>query len=165
MTSPRISNIVIVGGGTAGWMSAALLSKSLGTQNYTITLVESEEIGTVGVGEATIPPSLLFNEVLGLDEDEFIRETNATFKLGIEFVDWRKVGHTYFHPFGQLGVDMDGIGFNAFWLRMAKMGGNPDFGRFNVETMAARENLFARTPKNDTSSLPRVNYAFQFDAS
>ncbi len=165
MNSQRISNIVIVGGGTAGWMTAAMLSKSLGTQNYSITLVESEEIGTVGVGEATIPPILLFNEVLGLDEDEFIRETNATFKLGIEFVDWRKVGHTYFHPFGQLGVDMDGIGFNAFWLRMAAMGGNADFGRFNAETMAARENLFARTPKNDTSALPRINYAFQFDAA
>lgn len=142
-----------------------MLSKTLGTQNFDITLIESEEIGTVGVGEATIPPIMLFNDVLGLDEDEFIRETNATFKLGIEFVDWRRVGETYFHPFGMYGQDMDGIGFNAYWLRMARMGGNADFGRFNAETMAAREFKFGRTPKNDASPLPKINYAFQFDAS
>ena len=165
MTSRPIRRIVIVGGGTAGWMSAALLSKSVGTQNFDITLIESEDIGTVGVGEATIPPIITFNEVLGLDEDEFIRETQATFKLGIEFVDWRKTGSQYFHPFGVYGQDMDGIGFQSYWLRLAAMGGNPDFGRFNVETMAARDNLFGRTPKNDTSGLPRVNYAFQFDAA
>ena len=164
MNTAPIRRIVIVGGGTAGWMAAALMSKSLGTQNFDITLVESEEIGTVGVGEATIPPILLFNEALGLNEDEFVRETNATFKLGIEFVNWRRPGHSYFHPFGYYGADMDGVLFQSFWLRLLREGGNPDYGRFNVETMAARENRFGRTAKTDTA-LPAVNYAFQFDAS
>ena len=111
MADKRIKNIVIVGGGTAGWMTAAAMSKVLGTARHSITLVESEMIGTIGVGEATIPMIQLYNRVLGLDENEFVRETNATFKLGIEFVDWKKIGDRYFHPFGHIGVDMDGIVF------------------------------------------------------
>jgi tryptophan halogenase len=162
MNSAPLRRIVIVGGGTAGWMSAAMLSKTLGAQNYDITLIESEEIGTVGVGEATVPPITMFNDVLGLDENEFVRETNATFKLGIEFVDWRKPGSGYFHPFGAYGADMDGVGFNAFWLRMARSGGHPDFGRFNAETTAAREGRFGKAPKG--GKLPDIHYAFQFDA-
>ena len=158
---PRIRKIVIVGGGTAGWMTAAMLSKTFGTTAYDITLIESEEIGTVGVGEATIPPILNFNRVLGIDEDDFIRETNATFKLGIRFDGWRTEGASYFHPFGALGQDMDGISFNHYWLRLARAGGHPDFGRFNTETMAARDNKFARTRPGDPFPL---NYAYQFDA-
>ena len=162
MSEPLLRKIVIVGGGTAGWMAAAMLSKTLGAQNYDITLIESEEIGTIGVGEATVPPINIFNDVLGLDENEFVRETNATFKLGIEFVDWRRPGGAYFHPFGLYGSDMDGVGFSAFWLRMAQMGGNPDFGRFNAETMAARELRFGKVAKG--GKLPDINYAFHFDA-
>src|SRR5947209_14863554 len=120
-----IRDIVIVGGGTAGWMAAAALAKCVGTARHRITLVESEEIGTVGVGESTIPPIQLFNKMLGIEENEFVRETNATFKLGIEFVDWRHVGQRYFHNFGFLGADPGtGISFIHYWLRWAQSGGD-----------------------------------------
>jgi tryptophan halogenase len=163
---PAISRIVIVGGGTAGWMTAAALSKVLGTVHHDITLVESEMIGTVGVGEATIPMIQLYNSVLGLDEDEFVRETNATFKLGIEFVDWRRQGHSYFHPFGFYGVDMDGIGFTHYWMRWSRSGGSLPYTAFNVETEAARVRKFNRTnTESGPKTMPGFNYAFQFDAS
>lgn len=165
MNAKRIRKIVIVGGGTAGWMAAAMISKTMGTRNYDITLVESEEIGTVGVGEATIPPIQNFNQVLELDEDEFIRETNATFKLGIRFNNWRAPGASYFHPFGQFGQDMDGISFSAYWMRFARLSGNGDFGRFNAETMAALDNRFGRTPTGEGKDKYPINYAFQFDAA
>jgi len=160
-----VRNIVVVGGGTAGWMTAAALSQVVGTQRYSITLVESEQIGTVGVGEATIPMILLFNKVLGLDEDVFIRETNATFKLGIEFVDWRKRGHSYFHPFGLYGADMDGVGFQHFWLRWARESGQTDHSLFNAESLAAKAGRFLRAPPQSLATLPKINYAFQFDAA
>ncbi|WP_428156156.1 tryptophan halogenase family protein [Brevundimonas sp.] len=160
----EIRRIVVVGGGTAGWMAAAALAKTLGTREREIVLIESEQIGTVGVGEATIPMILMFNRVLGIDEDQFIRETRATFKLGIEFVDWRRLGHSYFHPFGLYGADMDGVPFQHFWLRHQANGGEADHGRFNAETLAARENRFMRVPPEQTQRLPRINYAFQFDA-
>ena len=159
-----LQDFVIVGGGTAGWMAAAALAKCAGTQ-HRITLVESEEIGTVGVGESTIPPIQLFNRMLGIDEDEFVRETNATFKLGIEFVDWRRVGTRYFHNFGLLGADLHtGISFNQYWLRWAQSGGDPDQLKFSAEAEAARLGKFGRTPAAG-GSQPNINYAFQFDAS
>jgi len=158
----RIRDIVIVGGGTAGWMTAAALAKVAGTQTYTITVVESDEIGTVGVGEATIPPILLFNKLLGLDEDTFIRETQATFKLGIQFVDWGRVGHSYMHPFGLFGADMNGVNFSHYWLRALALGGDPDNHRFVAEAQAMRANRFART--KPAPGMPSLNYAFQFDA-
>ena len=166
MNTKTISKIVIVGGGTAGWMTAAALAKILGTARHRIVLIESEQIGTVGVGEATIPMIQLYNNVLGLDEDEFVRETNATFKLGIEFVDWRRIGHSYFHPFGMLGVDMDGIGFMHYWMRWKNSGGNLDYPFFNAETEAARNRRFMRTElESGPMTMPNINYAFQFDAS
>ena len=164
MSQERVRDIVIVGGGTAGWMAAAALAKVIGTGAYSITLVESEEIGTVGVGEATIPPILLFNKLLGLDEDAFIRETQATFKLGIEFVDWGRLGHTYMHPFGLFGAEMNGIGFAHYWLRALKAGGDPDNHRFVAEAEAIRLGRFMRTPR-PTPDMPSIHYAFQFDAS
>ena len=162
----EIRNIIIVGGGTAGWMTAAALSKVIGCQTHNITLVESEQIGTIGVGEATIPMISMFNSVLGIDENEFMRETNGTFKLGIEFVNWRRLGHSYFHPFGSLGVDMDGISFSHFWLRWARQGGALESAKFNAETEAARSLKFMRTAHETGPRLmPSINYAFQFDAS
>ena len=162
----QVKDIVVVGGGTAGWMAAAALAKVLGTQAHTITLVESEEIGTVGVGEATIPPIMQYNAILGIDEDEFVRETNATFKLGIEFIDWRKPGSSYFHPFGLFGANIKGgVGFMNYWLRWVQSGGDSDFRHFIAEGEAARENRFARIPASPDGQLPRLNYAYQFDAA
>ena len=165
MQNKPIRRVVIVGGGTSGWMSAAVLSRSLGSQNYDITLVESDDIATVGVGEATIPPLTQFNEFLGVNENEFLSETNGAIKLGIQFVNWRSPGSVYFHPFGYYGTDMDGVPFQHFWLRYARLGGNPDYGLYNIETLAARENKFARTTKTETTPLPQVNYAYHFDAA
>ncbi|MEO8453881.1 MAG: tryptophan halogenase family protein [Sphingomicrobium sp.] len=160
----KVRDFVIVGGGTAGWMAAAALAKVAGTQNRRVTLIESEEIGTVGVGESTIPPIIIFNKHLGIDEDEFVRETNATFKLGIEFVDWRRLGHQYFHNFGLLGANLNtGVEFIQYWLRSMQAGGDPDQLRFSAEAEAARVGKFGRAAAS--RDLPAVNYAFQFDAS
>ncbi len=165
MKEQGINKVVIVGGGTAGWMAAAALAKIMGTR-LNITLIESEQIGTVGVGEATIPMIQLYNKVLGLEENEFVRETNATFKLGIEFVNWRRLNHTYFHPFGLLGVDMDGISFTHYWMRWQKSGGSLDYSHFNAETEAARARRFMRVQgETGPMVMPNINYAFQFDAS
>ena len=156
--------IVIVGGGTAGWMAAAALSKILGTRRYSFTLIESDEIGTVGVGEATIPLIQTFNAALGIDENAFMKATNATFKLGIQFIDWSAPGSDYFHPFGVYGVDMNGINFTHYWLRYRKAGGSADFGLFNAQTVAARQGRFGRMA-DINPSVPPVNYAFHFDAA
>lgn len=165
MQQDPIKNIVIAGGGTAGWMTAAALAKLLGVRKHKITLVESEAIGTVGVGEATIPMITLFNNALQIDENEFIRETNATFKLGIEFPNWRRKGHSYFHPFGSFGIDMDGISFTHYWLRWHQNGGKLDYTKFNAETEAARELKFQRVQQQGVALLPNINYAYHFDAS
>jgi len=114
MQDNRIRSIVIVGGGTAGWVAAATLAKVFGASGPAITSVESEEIGTIGVGESTIPPIVSFNRWLGIDEQKFLRVTNATIKQGIEFPDWKAVGHSYFHPFGPIGMPIDMVPFTIF---------------------------------------------------
>src|SRR5690606_20147355 len=113
----NLKHLVVAGGGSAGWMTAAALSTLLDPAQVKVTLVESEEIGTVGVGEATIPDILNFNRMLGLPEVEFMKATHATFKLGIEFHNWGRVGDAYLHPFSVHGVDMQGIDFHQYWLR------------------------------------------------
>lgn len=164
--SERLKQIVIVGGGTAGWMTAAALSKVLRTTDVSITLVESDEIGIIGVGEATIPDMLQFNLFLGITESEMMRATQATFKLGIEFVDWSQKGKKYFHPFGFHGIDMDGLDFHQYWLHCREHGQQISIGDYCVTEMVARKNKFAfpdtRSPGTPASFL---RYAYHFDAA
>jgi len=149
--------IVIAGGGTAGWMMAALMSKLLGKQ-LDIHLVESEEIGTVGVGEATIPALLTFHNLLGITESEFMAATQATFKLGINFEGWRDVGQDYFHSFGITGIDHWSAGFQHFWLKGRSEGIAQEYRAYNVETIAAFAGRFAHLQRNG------LNYAYHLDA-
>ena len=153
-----IRRIVIAGGGTAGWMVAAGLSKSLGKQ-YEIRLVESEEIGTVGVGEATIPTLHFMHEILDLDEKEFMQATQATIKLGISFENWRNVGENYIHSFGRTGKSHWTAGFQHFWLEGRKRGLASDYGDYCLELRAALDNRFKTLPDNG------INYAYHFDAT
>jgi tryptophan halogenase len=165
MPNSPIKNIVIVGGGTAGWMTAAAMSRYLGKAQYTIRLIESDQIGTVGVGEATIPGIRDFNRKLGIDENEFMKATNATYKLGIEFVDWTEVGDSYVHPFSYYGHDLNGLSFHHYWLKMAQQGDKTPISDYSVGCTAALNNKFAH-PNNDPKSvLSTYFYAFHMDAS
>ncbi|MBJ6123656.1 tryptophan halogenase family protein [Sphingomonas mollis] len=159
-----IRRIVIAGGGTAGWMAAAVIARALPTQQVTVTLVESPQIGTVGVGEATIPPILTLNRLLGLDEDELVRRTGATFKLGIEFSNWGQIGERYFHPFGQYGADLNGIHFHHHWLATQGMTGNTPLDEYSMTIAAARANRFIRPPEDSRHVHSRLAYALHFDA-
>jgi tryptophan 7-halogenase len=160
-----VRRIVIVGGGTAGWMAAALLHKVL-LGRIPITLVESEEIGIVGVGEATIPPIRRVNQILEIDEDLFMRETMATFKLGIEFVDWKQLGHRYLHAFGPYGQELWATQFHQYWLRMRRAGCAHGIEQYSLMCMAARAGRFMRPLADRPSSpLSQITYAFHFDAA
>jgi tryptophan halogenase len=165
MDQQPVQRIVIVGGGTAGWMSAAMLSRLL-QRKAEIRLVESEEIGTVGVGEATIPQIRHFNATLGLDEDEFVRETQGTFKLGIEFVNWTRLGHRYIHTFGTTGGrDLGLVQFYQYWIKLFLAGEvGPDIGEYTFHAIAARRMKFLRSANVQNSPLSNVAHAFHFDA-
>ena len=165
LSDNNIKNIVIIGGGTAGWMAAAAMSRLLIHPDINIQLVESEAIGTVGVGEATIPHIKYFNELLGLHEDKFVKKTNATFKLGIEFADWDQVGKSYIHPFGEYGLDMEGVRFHHFWLRLKALGYEDSIDDYNLQIMAARAGKFQRPVNIANSPLSNITYAFHFDAT
>ncbi len=149
--------IVIAGGGTAGWMTAAALARTLGPV-ATVTLVESEEIGTIGVGESTIPPLVAYNRILGIAEADFMRATQATFKLGINFENWRVPGEAYFHSFGGTGRDHWSAGFQHFWMNGLMRGHTAPYGEYCLELKAAEAGRFAHLPDD------RMNYAYQLDS-
>jgi tryptophan halogenase len=153
-----VRRVVIAGGGTAGWMAAAALSKTLG-KVLDIKLIESDEIGTVGVGEATIPTLLNFHHLLELNEQEFMAATQATFKLGISFENWRNVNEDYIHSFGMTGTDHWTAGFQHFWHKGRERRLATDYGDYCLELKAAQERRFAHLPNNG------LNYAYHLDAS
>ena len=165
MSSKRLQNIVIVGGGTSGWMTATALATVL-RGKYNIRVVESDEIGIIGVGEATIPMIQRFNKIVGIDENEFLRQTQGTFKLGIEFVNWGKLGDRYMHGFGGLGQDLWTVRFDQYWQKMRRLGKAHDLEAYCITRMAAKANKFM-PPRFDVpnSPLADLNYAYHFDAS
>lgn len=160
-----IRRIVIVGGGSAGWMSAAALSSLLPSRSAEITLIESEQIGTIGVGEATIPDVINFNRMLGIDEAEFLRATNGTFKLGIEFVNWGGIGEAYIHPFGPHGVDMNGIDFHQYWLKYRETHPESVIEDYSLSALAAKQFKFTHPVNDPRSVLSQIRYAYHFDAT
>jgi tryptophan halogenase len=160
----NVRKIVIVGGGTAGWMTAASLARMSTGMPYSIELIESDEIGIVGVGEATIPPISDFNRTMKIAENEFMRVTQASFKLGIEFVDWYRVGESYIHPFGYYGVQMHGIYFHHFWLRHKLQGGTLSPDVFNMNIVACQQGRFGKRLADDQLPLHHMAYAYHFDA-
>ena len=158
-----IRSVVIVGGGTAGWMTAAALANAIRT-GCTITLIESDEIGTVGVGEATIPPIRTFNETLGIDENEFVKATQGSFKLGIEFVNWGALGNAYFHPFGTYGRNFDFLPLHQYWLAAQAKGEAPELQELCMAWAAAKRAKFAPPLTEQRSVLSTYDYAYHFDA-
>ena len=160
-----INKIVIVGGGTAGWMAAATLSRLKSGVPLDVQLIESEQIGTVGVGEATIPPFVDFNQLLGLDESKLLAAVQGTFKVGIQFENWGQIGESYIHPFGNYGYEMGGISFHQIWRKLRQDGDKRPIQAFNLETMAAYFGKFARTADYEREDLPPMNYAYHLDAT
>ncbi len=154
----QIKNVVIAGGGTAGWMAGAALCKLLG-KNITVTLIESDEIATVGVGEATIPPIRTFHKLLGINEQAFMKATQASFKLGISFENWGQKETDYIHSFGMTGKECWAGEFHHFWLHSLSLGLESEFGQYCYELQAAKQGKFAFNPQNP------INYAFHMDAS
>ncbi len=164
MSDQERVRIVVVGGGTAGWMTAAALVKLL-PDRCSVRLVESEAIGVVGVGEATLPHIRAFNERLGIREADFMSWTRATFKLGIEFADWGRIGDSYIHPFGTFGRGRGEVDFHHYWARLRAEGvAMPPLEDFSYGSALARANRFERPGTDPRSLSSTFGYAYQFDA-
>ncbi len=161
----KINNLVIVGGGTTGWMTAAALSQHFKGQAITITVVESTVLGTVGVGEATIPTLRRFCNALGYSDDDIIKATNATCKLGIEFQDWYQLGSRFIHPFGLYGQSTKEVPFHHYWLRAKQHGHHVPLSAYSLGANLARQNKFSPQQKPPTNQLEVFDWAYHFDAS
>ncbi|MGI4731208.1 MAG: tryptophan halogenase family protein [Janthinobacterium lividum] len=164
-TARPIRSVAVVGGGSAGWMSAAAISKMFG-RKIDVVLVESEEIGLIGVGEATVPHLSAFNRLLGIDEAAFVRETQGSFKLGIQFNDWGRIGDSYVHGFGTIGRDVGMLPFHQYWLKARAEGRAGDIGRYSLNTVAAPLGKFMGSASDvpRESPLADIAYAYHFDA-
>jgi tryptophan halogenase len=160
-----VRSLAIVGGGTAGWMCAAAITKAFG-RKIDVVLVESEEIGTIGVGEATVPHLSAFNRLLEIDEAEFVREVRGTFKLGIQFNNWGRIGDSYIHGFGVIGRDLGLMPFHQYWLKARAEGRAKDIGHYSLNTVAAPLGKFMAPPSDapPNSPLAEIAYAYHFDA-
>ncbi len=164
MSERAKQKLVIVGGGTAGWITAAAFARLLGP-SLTIELVESDAIGAVGVGEATIPQIIRLNTILGFDENDFLKHTYGTFKLGIEFVDWGKQGTSYLHTFGDTGLNLANVPFHHYWRRQAQSGGDKSLWHYSLHQLAANEEKFAKLDRVGNTAMTGLAYAYHFDAS
>ncbi len=163
MSDRRVRSILIVGGGSAGWMTAAALSRKLG-RSVSIRLVESAEIGIVGVGEATVPHIRYFNNTLGLDEVDFMRKTQATIKLGIKFANWARIGDEYIHPFGAFGTPIHGVDFHHYWVKLHQLGDPSSLFDYSLPCIAAENGKFM-LPAQDGSIYSSYGYAYHFDTN
>ena len=166
-TQNRIRNITVVGGGSAGWMAAAALATYLG-KGASVRLVESEEIGIVGVGEASVPHIKMFNgQWLGIDEAEFVKRTQGTIKLGIEFNNWSRIGDSYIHGFGAIGRSLGPLPFHQFWLKLHQQGRAGPIGEYSPQTVMAPQGKFAPGDRNAAPGSPLADlaYAYHFDAT
>ena len=164
MEPTSIRDVVILGGGTAGWMTAAALAMHLG-DGCRLHLVESDDIATIGVGEATIPTIRSFNQLVAINEDEFLRRTQGTFKLGIEFVNWARIGDAYIHGFGAIGAPIGPVACHHYWLKLRQMGRGSALERYSINTAACAKAKFMRSvPDMPNSPLGDIAHAFHFDA-
>lgn len=164
MSTAAIRRVVIVGGGTAGWMAAAAVSEFF-KDRLEIELIESDDIGIVGVGEATIPQIRLFTGLLGMDENEVLRATNGTVKLGIQFCDWGRKGDVYMHAFGSIGKKLGALDFHHYWLRARASGHAHSLWKYSLNETAALAGRFGRLDWIPDSNLQGLVYAYHFDAT